>query len=148
MSTAKQPEVKLPSLSFAPEVSGEGRAVIRHECQIFHEVLSSLDSQLKNAQHRLKIESNRARELTSEMVETRRDEDKQQLASDEAVGHSLSHRQKAELSRLERLLRRPYFARFSVEEVRNGKPVTLTYKVGFETNVDCRIIDWRDAPLS
>jgi DNA helicase IV len=82
------------------------------------------------------------------MVETRRDEDKQQLASDEAVGHSLSHRQKAELSRLERLLRRPYFARFSVEEVRDGKPVTLTYKVGFETNVDCRIIDWRDAPLS
>jgi len=148
MSTFIEPEVALPLLKFAPDVSDEGKAVITQEHTVLQEVFTSLDTQIDAAQSRLRIESNRARELTSEMVETRRDEDKQQLASDEAVGHNLSHRQKSELDRLERLLRRPYFARFTVEEIRNGKPIKLTYKVGFETNIDCRIIDWRDAPLS
>jgi len=139
---------EISNLSFSSAVPEEGRALITLENGVLQEVLDSLNTQLKTSRSRLKIESDRARELTSELVETRRDEDKQQLASDEAVGHSLSHRQKSELDRLERLLHRPYFARFSVEEIRDGKPVTLTYKVGFETNVDCRIIDWRDAPLS
>jgi DNA helicase II / ATP-dependent DNA helicase PcrA len=129
-------------------VTPEHCAIINQECQTLATVLESLEKQSVHVKARLNIENSRARDLTSELVETRRLEDKQQLASDEAVVHALKDRQKDELDRLERQCHRPYFAHFEVTEERSGKKHVFQYKIGFETNLDCRIIDWRDAPLS
>ena len=56
------------------------------------------------------------------------------------------HRQ--EVESIETLLKKPYFARIILEEIRDGKKVNIEYKIGNASNTDCRIIDWRKAPLS
>src|SRR3989338_50472 len=56
--------------------------------------------------------------LTAEIVAATRDEDKQALASDEAVAHGLSKLRKAKGAGLDSLLDQPYFARVITEEER------------------------------
>ena len=140
---------KQPKTEEAKEqLSKEHADLLEKEEQILAKTLDSLSSQLHAVRARLKVQGDRARELTSELVAARRDEDKQLLASDEAVSNALKDRKKKELDSVERLQERPYFARLEVKEERDNKPITMEYKIGFETNLDCRIIDWRDAPLS
>jgi DNA helicase II / ATP-dependent DNA helicase PcrA len=112
------------------------------------DALSLISEQIHAAHSRLKIESDRARDLTSQLVATRRDEDKQLIASDEAVAHTLKDRKIVEIDELETLLHRPYFARIEVEEETEGSPKVLEYKIGFRANPECRIVDWRKAALS
>lgn len=123
-------------------------AIIEEEERILAEVLSSLQQQFSYAGVRLADETRRARELTSRLVAARRDVDKQMLASDEAVSHQLAETKGHEIKDLKKLLDSPYFARVVVEEERHGRRQRLEYKLGIASNLDCRIIDWRKAPIA
>jgi len=114
-------------------------------------VKTTIDSLLKQRQNDLSMlsgENQRARFLTSEIHKTRLAEDKALLASDEAVAHALSHKKTNDIKVLAKLIEKPYFARFEVEEEINGAQKRLEYKLGFHANSDCRILDWRKAPIS
>jgi len=129
-------------------LSPEAAALLLAEEGILKTVVESLTEQRGSDQRRLAVEADRARELTSELVAARRDEDKAMLASDEAVSHALKDKKVDEIATLERLIRKPYFGRIVLEEEVNGAPRQIEYKIGFAANTDCRIIDWRRAPLS
>jgi DNA helicase II / ATP-dependent DNA helicase PcrA len=85
-----------------------------------------------------------ARRLTAEIVAARRDEDKQALASDEAVAHGLSTLRRHKKEGLDSLLDQPYFARVVTEE--EGKETNP--RLGTASFPKERIIDWRKAPIS
>ncbi len=87
-------------------------------------------------------------DLTAAIVATRRDEEKALLASDEAVAHALKDKHHNDIKVLDRLIEKPYFARLLVEEQLNGQPKEMEYRIGVAANTDCRIIDWRKAPIS
>ncbi|MDO8527887.1 MAG: AAA family ATPase [Deltaproteobacteria bacterium] len=89
-------------------------------------------------------DSKLARELTAEIVASRRDEDKAALASDEAVAHGLSKLRKNKTEGLESLEEQPYFARVVTEE----GDKSVEFRLGTESFPDQRIIDWRKAPIS
>lgn len=131
-------------------ISAEAQAIIDEEIRILDRVLESLHGQFAQGEIRLQIESARARDLTSEIVTTRRLVDKQMLASDEAVSHRLRDMKREEIKDLDRLLDRPYFARIALEEIDlvTGDTRALEYKLGLTSNLDCRIIDWRNAPIA
>ena len=123
--------------------------IINKEDQILKEVIHSLENQKIHYYQRSGIERERARDLTSRIVATRRDEEKAMLASDEAVSHALEERNQSELKRLTKLIKKPYFARIKLEEEdQNGKIKEIEYKIGYSANPDCRIIDWKKAPIS
>lgn len=126
-------------------ISKEELAVIEEEHDILNEVLGNLKEQMQASNTRLANERGRSRALTSQLVAARTDEDKALLASDEAVSHALKDKQAKDIKRLERSLKKPYFARFVVKEENNKE---LEYKLGFAANPDCRIVDWRKAPIS
>ncbi len=130
------------------ELSPEEKILIQEEVKTLERVLQSLKEQTSHTSKRLSIESNRARDLTAELVAATRDEDKAMLASDEAVSHALRDKRTDDMKALTQLNENPYFARFVVEEDRDGKPIQLEYKLGFAANPDCRIVDWRKAPIS
>jgi DNA helicase II / ATP-dependent DNA helicase PcrA len=122
---------------------------INQENKILEDVIFSIDEQLAHYKRRSQIESERSRELTSKLVATRRDEDRQMLASDEAVSRILDTKNVNTLKSLDKLRNKPYFARIVLhEEKQNGEIKEIEYKLGFAANPDCRIIDWRKAPIS
>ncbi len=129
-------------------LSSQEIEVITEEKQILAKTYESLISQQSENSTKYIVEKHRARELTVQLVSTRRPEDKAQLASDEAVSHQLRDMKGSDSTVLESLLDCPYFARVVLEENSNGKPRKIEYKIGHHANPDCRIIDWRKAPLS
>lgn len=130
-------------------LSDEARRAIQEEEEIVSAIRASLEEQMETTERKLVREEARARELTSQLVAASRDEDKQLLASDEAVSHALKKSHSGEKSSLTELIEKPYFARFVVEEeLPNGKTTELEYRLGTSANPDCRIIDWRKAPIS
>ncbi|MBN8550267.1 MAG: AAA family ATPase [Deltaproteobacteria bacterium] len=129
-------------------LSPEAQAALTKEESTLDGVLRSLREQIQRGIQRLNSESERSRALTSELVAARRVEDKAMLASDESVSHSLKDQKKGELESLRKVVAKPYFARLVVEEEFEGKPREFEYKIGFAANTDCRIIDWRKAPIS
>jgi DNA helicase IV len=130
-------------------ISSEAKSLIEEEQQVLSSILNSLRQQLDIGHQRLVIESDRARELTSNLVAARRDVDKQMLASDEAVSHQLRDLKRDEVDDLNKLLNRPYFARLVLKEfLPNGRNELIEYKLGTTSNTDCRIIDWRKAPIA
>jgi DNA helicase II / ATP-dependent DNA helicase PcrA len=130
------------------EVTKEELQRIKEEEDVVSEVIESLNHQMAYGTARWRHEEVRARDLTSTMVQTRRESDKQMLASDEAVSHQLRDSKAEELKTIEKLLEKPYFARIVLEEYQNDKPKTIEYKLGIAANSDCRIIDWRKAPIA
>ncbi len=122
--------------------------LIKEECAVLSKVMESLTEQLKRIDQRLQVEHDRSRELTSSIVAASRDEDKAMLASDEAVSHALRDNHDRGAKTLLKLLKKPYFARFVVEEEVRGKLAQREYRLGFAANPDCRIVDWRKAPIS
>jgi DNA helicase-2/ATP-dependent DNA helicase PcrA len=130
-------------------ISPEELQSLSEEEQVFQNVRTSLESQISRAQVRLRAENERARSITSEIMHTRRVEDKALLASDEAVSHGLKDSKREELDTLTKQLDNPYFARIELEEEQpTGATMRIEYKLGFAANTDCRIIDWRRAPIS
>lgn len=111
-------------------------------------VLDSLENQLKSRFEKLRTEEMRARVLTAEIMNTRREEDRALLASDEAVAHGMRSLQKDETEQLEKIISEPYFGRLLVEEEINGNLKQFEYRIGLRENSECRIIDWRRAPVA
>jgi DNA helicase IV len=126
----------------------EAQATIKEEEETLDSVLTSLRRQFAQGAHRLNTERARARDLTSQIVNARRDTDKQMLASDEAVSHGLAQQKQEEVKGLDKLIDQPYFARMKVEEENGNSSHTIEYKLGTTANTDCRIIDWRKAPIA
>ncbi len=129
-------------------VSEEAKQLIEKEKQILSEVEASLKSQRERKEERFSSENRKARELTSELVKTHRDEEKWLLASDEAVSHGVKDKQIADIAVINRLLKQPYFARMVLREEWNGQEKEIEYKIGLAENSECRIIDWRKAPIA
>ncbi|MCB0322456.1 MAG: ATP-binding domain-containing protein [Bdellovibrionales bacterium] len=126
----------------------DAQRLIEEEEQTLVTVMQSLREQFAIGTERYQMETARARDLTAQIVNARRDVDKQMLASDEAVSHSLSEAKREELRSIDRLLDKPYFARIVLEEDKDGRPYEIEYKLGTAANTDCRIIDWRRAPIA
>ena len=130
-------------------ISSKEQDSIVSEEGVFRGAHDSLSAQILRAQDRLYLENKRARALTSEIMETRRLEDKALLASDEAVSHGLKDAKREEVETLNKQVDNPYFARIELEEEQqSGSKIRIEYKLGFSANTDCRIIDWRRAPIS
>lgn len=85
-----------------------------------------------------------AKRLTAEIVNTRREEDQQQIASDEAVAHGLSRLRENLISKFDLLLEQPYFARIQCEE----DDRKFNFYLSMASFPDRRIIDWREAPIA
>ncbi|MCB9029614.1 MAG: AAA family ATPase [Deltaproteobacteria bacterium] len=126
----------------------EDLKIIEEEQKALSKTYSSLEDQKDRGAIKLVTESKRARELTSELVAAQRDEDKAQIASDESVSHQLRDMKTQELEDIDKLLKSPYFARIKLKEEINGQSKSLEYKIGHAANPECRIIDWRKAPIS
>ncbi len=129
-------------------ISEDAKKTIKEESETLATVLTSLNAQRKRGLERLSIESARAKELTATLVAFRRDEDKQMIASDEAVSHGLRDKKEAELVVIDKLVKQPYFARLVLDEETPSGIKKIEYRIGFAENSDCRIIDWRKAPVS
>lgn len=133
----------------AMTLSEEARTAIEEEEETLRRIVADLQSQRTIGQRRLHTEEERAQDLTSQIVASRRDVEKQMLASDEAVSHGLANMKRTELKSIDKLLERPYFARLVVEEEdERGGLRKMEFRLGSVANSDCRIIDWRKAPIS
>ena len=127
----------------------EAQVIIEEEEQILDNVLTSLQAQQKEATTRMLRQTDEANDLTKSYRSERRDTEKQQMSSDVTVSRKLAMLKTDETKVLEKLLEKPYFARIVLEEEQpNGPSKQLEYKIGNATNLDCRIIDWRKAPIS
>lgn len=124
--------------------------LIDREEKILEGVLASLRQQEIDLSHRLRSEQDRARELTESLVSFKRDEDKQMIASDEAVSHALKDRYDLELEAMAKLIKSPYFARIVIDEFdeKTNSFKEVEYKIGAIANAQCRIIDWKKSPLA
>ncbi|MDZ4787274.1 MAG: ATP-binding domain-containing protein [bacterium] len=123
-------------------------SIIKQEESSLADTYSKLVEQKDQVTSAYSSAHTRSRELTSEIVATRRVEDRVQLYSDEAVSHQLRDMKGDEGKTIDALITRPYFARIILEEELNGQPRKIEYKIGHHANTECRIIDWRKAPLS
>ena len=129
-------------------ISSEVLAFLEDERLAFERVKEDLLKQRDSKAARLSVEQARSRDLTTTLVATHRDEDKQLLASDERVSHALSEQNQSDLKTIDKLLKCPYFARLVVEENTSSGPKRFAYKIGHHSNPDCSIVDWRRGPLA
>jgi DNA helicase IV len=130
-------------------LSPEAQSLIDEEKDCLKRILAELESQRTLTGRRLRREESRAQELSSDLVRARRDVDKQLLASDEAVAHGLRNLKQDEVESIDKLIERPYFARVVLEEDNErGGSKRIEFRLGIASNFDCRIIDWRKAPLA
>jgi DNA helicase IV len=129
-------------------IENEATEYIGSEETLLNTVLESLSEQRIKAARTVGEQSALARELTSEMIALTREEDKAQAASDEAVAHGLTAKALEQGKVLEQQIKEPYFARVELkEDTENGEKI-IEYKLGKSANPDCRIIDWRKAPIA
>lgn len=129
-------------------ISEDASQLIAQEEHILGGVVASLEQQKDEKCRRFAHESTRARDLTQQFVQTRREEDKALLASDEAVAHGLTQRQQDDIKTLDQILKQPYFARMVLKEEAGTRFQEVEYKIGLAENSSCRIIDWRRAPAA
>ena len=135
-----------------PETEYDFNAINEEE-QTLSKVIETINTQITAAKEKHRIEEDKARELTSEIVSLRRAEEKVLLASDEAVAHAMRDSKRDQVTDLLKQLKKPYFARVKVEEEHidakgNESTKTFEYRIGYKTNLDSRIIDWRTAPIA
>ncbi len=107
-------------------------------------VHAAILAEMRQTRSDFELDRRTARDLTSQIVATRRDEDKAALASDEAVAHGLARLRKDKSSDLESLAEQPYFARVVTQE--GGREIE--FKLSTASFPAQRIIDWRKAPIS
>lgn len=130
-------------------ISPEAKAAIDEEERILAEVKASLLKQAEKSSLQFVDHEKLSRELNARYVASTRDDVKQSLASDSAVAHGLSKLKRAEVSGLDKLIERPYFARLVIEEyMANGSKKIVEYRIGTIANSDCRILDWKRAPVA
>lgn len=130
------------------KLNQEDKLIINGEENILKETIEQINQLVSISNKKLASEESRSRDLTSEIVATRRIEDRVQLYSDEAISHALKDQKKDEIAILNKMLKKPYFARVVVEEEKAGKAIQYEYRIGHKTNLESRIIDWRTAPIA
>jgi len=116
----------------------------KDEKERWESVYEAVVQEIKQTHKEWSADKKLARELTSQIVASRRDEDKASLASDEAVAHGLSKLRKDKTTGLASLIDQPYFARVITKE--NGKEIE--FRLSTASLPSQRIIDWRKAPIS
>ena len=130
-------------------ISPEALAMLQEEEETLKKVLASLREQLSSTRRRLGVDSDTVQMFEEQIRASRLEEDRQQMASDQIVAQRLGEMKRDEVQVIEKLLDRPYIARIVLEEVLpHGKVQKIEYKIGLQPNIDCRIIDWKKAPLS
>jgi DNA helicase IV len=129
-------------------LSAEELSIIAEEEAILRTVLFALQLQQADQTRRLTVETARARTLTHELVASRKFEEKVSLGDQERLSHALKDRSQEEVERLYALLSKPYFARLIIREETAKGNVEREFKIGHHPNSDCRIVDWKRAPIS
>lgn len=125
------------------------KSLIYEEEAALEETLNLLKAQLDALYTKLKNQTDLARDLTAQIVNTTRAEEKVQIYSDEAVAHNFAHKANKEIKQIEKMLSDPYFAKISIlEDQENDQQKQIDYKIGKIANPDCRIVDWRNAPIA
>jgi len=122
----------------------EAKTVAADEEERWKQVYTAIIQEIRQTNSDYDQDRKLARELTSQIVAARRDEDKIQLASDEAVAHGLTRLRKDKSTGLESLADQPYFARVITKE--EGREVE--FRLSTASFPQERIIDWRKAPIS
>ncbi len=126
------------------KLSKQDQELIQEECERYAQTHVCITQEMKKKSRQLISNDEQARELTSQVVSTRQDEDKQALLSDEHVAHGLTKLRLEQTRALSLLLEQPYFARVIYQE--DGK--NIEFKLGLASFSEQRIIDWRKAPIS
>ncbi len=130
------------------EIPEEAQNRIEEEKDSLNLTLNKLANSETTTRQSLRRNSEMARDLTSQIVASRRDSEKQMLANDEAVSHALSSKNKSSLDDMKKIKTRPYFARIVLEDRSFAKPREIEYKIGKVACPDANIIDWKNAPLA
>ncbi len=120
------------------------QGIVADEEQRWRAAHAAIVSEIERATRDMRADGKLARELTAEIVNSARDEDKQALASDEAVAHGLTKLRRGIAEDFHALAKQPYFARVVTEEA--GKQVE--FRLGTASFPEQRIVDWRKAPIS
>ena len=123
----------------------EDQQLIDEEERLYYETIESLAEQLPEVRSKKIFSNLAARELTSQVVNEWKFEERQPLVSDEAVAHKVSDIRKESDSVLEELIEEPYFGRVVTTE-EDGEEVS--FKIGKKSNIDAGIVDWRNGPIS
>ncbi|MFO1463291.1 MAG: 3'-5' exonuclease [bacterium] len=127
-----------------PLTEQEAQALAQSEEELWTGVHAAILGEMRRTRSDFELDRRTARDLTSQIVATRRDEDKAALASDEAVAHGLARLRKDKSSDLESLAEQPYFARVVTREGDRE----IEFKLGTASFPAQRIVDWRKAPIS
>jgi len=114
------------------------------EEELWKRVHAAILAEMRQTRSDFELDRRTARDLTSQIVAARREEDKAALASDEAVAHGLARLRKDKSSDLESLAEQPYFARVVTQEGDRE----IEFKLSTASFPAQRIIDWRKAPIS
>ena len=105
----------------------EDQQLIDEEERLYYETIESLAEQLPEVRSKKIFSNLAARELTSQVVNEWKFEERQPLVSDEAVAHKVSDIRKESDSVLEELIEEPYFGRVVTTE-EDGEEVS--FKIG------------------
>lgn len=118
--------------------------LVSEEEKLYREAYEKILHEMSQKSKELERDEKLSRELTAEVVKTRREEEKQFLQSDESVAHSLVKLRLDRTRALSELAKQPYFARVVYRE----KNRDTEFKLGVASFPELRIIDWRKAPIS
>jgi DNA helicase II / ATP-dependent DNA helicase PcrA len=134
------------------ELTENEKEYLKEEERIFEETMLNLHIQKDALIEKLEKQKTESRELTSILVQTRRSEDKAQAHYDESIAHSLYSKSSEDLDRLIKIINKPYFGRIKIEEteqtLKGEQKKRYEFKIGHFANVDCRILDWKHAPMA
>ncbi len=127
-----------------PLTNDDAQELGKNEDELWQKVHTAILGEMRQTHNDFEADRKTARDLTSQIVAARRDEDKAALASDEAVAHGLARLRKSKSTDLESLAEQPYFARVITKQ---GDRI-IEFKLGTASFPQQRIIDWRKAPIS
>ena len=132
-----------------PLTNEQAEEIGQEESSRWRETHAAIVAELRRTSADYEEDRKLARELTSQIVASTRDEDKAALASDEAVAHGLTALRKDKSEGLDSLEEQPYFARVVTEELNEaGDLKEVEFRLGTASFPAQRIIDWRKAPIS
>ena len=123
----------------------EDQQLIDEEERLYYETIEISGRAITGRAFKKNFSNLAARELTSQVVNEWKFEERQPLVSDEAVAHKVSDIRKESDSVLEELIEEPYFGRVVTAEEDGGE---VSFKIGKKSNIEAGIVDWRNGPIS
>lgn len=126
------------------KLTKQDQDIIHDEDERYQKCHRDVAKILKQKERELQENQKEARSLTSRIVATQREEEKQALQSDELVAHGLARLRLSQSASLTELLEQPYFARVIYHE--NNRDTE--FRLGIFSVPELRIVDWRKGPIS